>query len=120
MIFRLVPVPLSNPMPYPGAQTYWDMPIMPITIHHAGHVATGRIFVDSMCQIIVLPESVAEVLGIELRPPGHLCRWKAWVGFAATQRWLFGNFGGLEHFHFILDPHNEEFLLDPRDSLPRV
>jgi hypothetical protein len=123
------------------------MPITRIYLQHAGQTIAGSISVDSLSQIILFPEPIAKTLGIdltnapqqsitgvggsrvlvryaqltlELRPVGHACRWQTWVGFAATQRWLFGNFGGLEHFHFTLDPWNEEFMLDPRDSLPRV
>lgn len=65
----------------------------------------------------LVPVRYAQVI-LTLQTPRQSCRWPAWVGFAASPRWLFGHFGGLEFFHFTLDAVNEELILVPRDNLP--
>ncbi len=147
MIFSLTPMRLSTPLPYPGGPNGRDVPFVRAIAEHGSFIARGVFLVDPAADSIVLPDQAARQLKIDLSnaPAGHVtavggsqvpvrycqltlelrstsvtCRWRTWVAFGPVQRWLLGHIGGLEYFHFSLDPANEEFMLVPRDSLPRV
>ncbi len=145
MFFPLVPVRFNKPPIIPGRPLYRDMPIVRLSIRYGNKTFPGWAHVDSMSDFVLLPDSVATTLQIDLTSaPTHVItvvggsqvkvrfaevtlhlrhplggvRWPATIAFGPTQRWIFGHFGGLEFFHFALDAVNEEMLLVPRDNLP--
>jgi hypothetical protein len=146
MIFSLHATKFKRPLPFAGQLAYRDMPILPLRVMYGGASEPGQAYVDTMADLTLLPDRVAGQLQLDLtRAPSHTisalggqitvryaevemelrgttsrCRWRAWVAFGPTPRWLFGHVGGLEYFHFTLDPVNEEFMLVPRDHIPLV
>ena len=66
MFFSLVPVTLNQALPTAGRPLFRDMPIIPLRLSHGPKTIDGRAFVDSMSDIIVVPENVAQQLKIDL------------------------------------------------------
>lgn len=145
MIVPLKLATLRAPLPYVGGPTHRDLPMMPAVVEAGNQKVHGRFLIDTGADSIEFPLKEAQQLGIDLlnAPTGSLatasgasvvvhyaqitislshgfttCRWQTWAGFAPIRNWLFGHFGGLEHFHFVLDSGAEEFMLVPRESLP--
>jgi len=145
MLFPTTTATFTNRFPAFGRPTFRQMPAVNIYAHYGPAFDFGLAYIDTMSDVILLPDSVAQKLKLDLRfAPAHTItvvggsqvvvqfaeitlelrhprtpiRWTTEVAFGPTQRWLFGHFGGLEFFHFTLDTVNEELILAPRENLP--
>src|SRR5258708_1483599 len=66
MIFPPAPLRLSPPLPIPRQVLYRDVPRCRLRVTHGGRTFLGRAVVDTMADFTLLPEYVAEQVGLDL------------------------------------------------------
>ena len=140
----------SQPIVTLGGLSYRSKPILPFTVIGPGGTVTTIGLADTGADDTILPESIAESIGLDLTdaPTGHtrgpaglnraalryaevtlrlaqgteLREWRAWVGFiAARMRYaLVGQAGFLRFFTTVFRPDDEEFDLTVNSLYPGV
>lgn len=148
MLFPFQWFPTHGPAPALRGGTKRFKPIVPCIVTGPAGNVLQYVLVDSGADEVVLPITLAPVLGIDLtaaptaytQPAGNappiplhfaevilrlsdgneVCRWRAVVGFTPTKlRFaVFGIAGGIEYFRTTFDLFNQTVEMIPLPSLP--
>ncbi len=66
VIFPTRPAALQQPLPYPGGPFMRELPAVPLLVELSGPSVRGLALVDTTADSIILPESVAQQLHVDL------------------------------------------------------